>query len=655
MEKGKKQEVINQVLAYLAINSSYLTDIGLFYGRMGIILFFVRYARISGLRQYEYLAEMLLEEIYKEIHKDMPIQLASGLCGIGWGIEYLVRNGFMTGDTDKILKDIDQRVMEYDPKRMKDLSFREGLTGIVFYVLTRLSAPRQTKTCPFDSSYLDSLRIALRQAEFSKTDEVPLGLISAFFQCMDGLQVSYGIDGSFLDDFANTIVWKTDFERMPMGICDGLAGILWQDLIGCKTGASYLNMTGKRNLYLFAEKCRGQNYGIGTYISQLMTALDKDAWNVYVVHLKSDRTKSVEIGIEQGIHHIYLGDRHRLGYKNNYAVELRQYYQVLSAVLSPFLCDNSVFHFNYIQIADLAVLLKKFYPGSKTVFTVHYTEWSFALLGDRSRLENMFENHEHTYIEDSVCENVSMWRYQLGMFDQIVAIARHSYKDLVEIYKVPKEKIRMIPHGIEDKYKPLGKEERLDKRRKYGFCPEDRILLFAGRIDQIKGVMLLAKAFLSLKKKYPKLKLVIAGDGNFNELLQACRPGWSDYILTGFVNKETLYELYSISDIGVLPSLHEEFGYIALEMMMMRLPVIAGKTTGLSELIIENETGCLIDWVDHDSFGSQNTALLEQSITMLIEDGSLCLKYAENGRKRYISNYSIDVFKNSMKKLYEFA
>ena len=164
MEKGKKQEVINQVLAYLAINSSYLTDIGLFYGRMGIILFFVRYARISGLRQYEYLAEMLLEEI----HKDMPIQLASGLCGIGWGIEYLVRNGFMTGDTDKILKDIDQRVMEYDPKRMKDLSFREGLTGIVFYVLTRLSAPRQTKTCPFDSSYLDSLRIALRQAEFPR-------------------------------------------------------------------------------------------------------------------------------------------------------------------------------------------------------------------------------------------------------------------------------------------------------------------------------------------------------------------------------------------------------------------------------------------------------------------------------------------------------
>ena len=52
--------------------------------------------------------------------------------------------------------------------------------------------------------------------------------------------------------------------------------------------------------------------------------------------------------------------------------------------------------------------------------------------------------------------------------------------------------------------------------------------------------------------------------------------------------------MLSIGDIGVSPSLHEEFGFVALEMMMMKLPLIAGKTTGLSELVKNEKSGLLV-------------------------------------------------------------
>lgn len=54
-------------------------------------------------------------------------------------------------------------------------------------------------------------------------------------------------------------------------------------------------------------------------------------------------------------------------------------------------------------------------------------------------------------------------------------------------------------------------------------------------------------------------------------------------MFTGYVNQRTLSDLYSVADIGVVPSLHEEFGYVAIEMMMHRLPVIVNATTGLAE------------------------------------------------------------------------
>lgn len=126
-----------QALTYLTTNSSFTGNLGLFHGRMGIILFFAHYARATQCKHYEDIAGCLLDELYEEIHENLPVNLENGLCGIGWGIEYLVQQGFMEGDTDEILADIDRKVMKLGPARITTLGFIHPLYGNDLHVINR--------------------------------------------------------------------------------------------------------------------------------------------------------------------------------------------------------------------------------------------------------------------------------------------------------------------------------------------------------------------------------------------------------------------------------------------------------------------------------------------------------------------------------------
>ena len=115
-------------------------DIGLFYGKMGRCLFFFDYSRVTELRAFEELAGELLDEVVESVCLGMPVGLSFGWCGIGWGVEYLVRKGFVEDDDNEGRNKIDEKVMEYDVRRLGDYSLATGLEGISWYVLLRLSS-----------------------------------------------------------------------------------------------------------------------------------------------------------------------------------------------------------------------------------------------------------------------------------------------------------------------------------------------------------------------------------------------------------------------------------------------------------------------------------------------------------------------------------
>jgi hypothetical protein len=85
----------------------------------------------------------------------MPINFESGLCGIGWGIEYLLVNRFVESESDDILSDIDNKIMERNLYKITDISLKTGLKGLFYYIDKRLNSSRKVwGSMPFDESFL---------------------------------------------------------------------------------------------------------------------------------------------------------------------------------------------------------------------------------------------------------------------------------------------------------------------------------------------------------------------------------------------------------------------------------------------------------------------------------------------------------------------
>ena len=102
---------------------------------------------------YKIFADELLKDLYDEISSNSTVNFESGLSGIGWGIEYLVQNKFKKANTDIILSDIDDVIMEININRMNDLSIKTGSIGILVYVYTRLNARCKNRIMPFNKEY----------------------------------------------------------------------------------------------------------------------------------------------------------------------------------------------------------------------------------------------------------------------------------------------------------------------------------------------------------------------------------------------------------------------------------------------------------------------------------------------------------------------
>ena len=97
------EKIANHYLFY----GSFYSDLGLYNGKMGMVIFFFHYARYTGNSLYEDFAGELLDDIYEDITDNISF---SQLCEIGWGILYLLQQGFVEGNADEVLEIIDERI-----------------------------------------------------------------------------------------------------------------------------------------------------------------------------------------------------------------------------------------------------------------------------------------------------------------------------------------------------------------------------------------------------------------------------------------------------------------------------------------------------------------------------------------------------------------
>lgn len=203
---------------HLMLHSCFTNNLGLYHGKIGIVLFFCYYARYTREILYDDFAGYLTDQLCEEMYDKISFDLEDGLCGIGWGITYLLQNNLMQGDPYDILYDIDAKIMEYDPQRIKEADLKSGLGGLFSYATCRLyHAYKNSTILPFDSSYLNSLyTAALRQPDIPGAPQY----ISSFKK-----EPLFTYPSGFLTSILPVPNLEADLTQYPLGLENGIAGM----------------------------------------------------------------------------------------------------------------------------------------------------------------------------------------------------------------------------------------------------------------------------------------------------------------------------------------------------------------------------------------------------------------------------------------------
>jgi D-inositol-3-phosphate glycosyltransferase len=192
--------------------------------------------------------------------------------------------------------------------------------------------------------------------------------------------------------------------------------------------------------------------------------------------------------------------------------------------------------------------------------------------------------------------------------DRIVASSEIELNELVTLYRADPEKVRVIPLGVDTAlFRPL---RQADARRALGRDACENVVLFVGRIEQIKGIDVLLRALALLFFRRPELRentcLIVVGgaidpndDGSESEKIAELRGMVRQHRMeenvefVGSLTQEQLRLYYAAADLCAVPSLTESFGLVALEAMACGIPVVATRVGGLQTLVTE-ESGILV-------------------------------------------------------------
>jgi len=289
-----------------------------------------------------------------------------------------------------------------------------------------------------------------------------------------------------------------------------------------------------------------------------------------------------------------------------------------------------VFHAHDWLVATAGIGLKHVFRKPLLV-TMHSTE-----IGRRDGL--------HTDTEKMIHETEAWLTYEAW---KVICCSDYMVSHVKWAFGLPEDKLIMIPNGVNTSVYEGSETEDCEAFRAKFALPEEKIVLFVGRLVYEKGIHVLINAVPKVLERV-NAKFIIVGSGYMKEqLLKIVRSMKLEQkvLFMGFVDDETLLRLQKCADVSVVPSLFEPFGIVALEAMAAKSPIVASDTGGLSEII------------DHDATGFKaypnNPESLAWGITKILLDENYKKYIRENAYRKVEEKYDWKKIAQQTKQVYK--
>jgi len=217
------------------------------------------------------------------------------------------------------------------------------------------------------------------------------------------------------------------------------------------------------------------------------------------------------------------------------------------------------------------------------------------------------------------------WRkkYIFKIGTHFIANSYATKNDAINTYSIEKRKISVLPNLIYSNKKYISSEKEWK-------------LTFIGRFHHSKGIDVLIKAMVLVVKAFPTIKLeLIAGedDSYYRNLIKEYSLE-KNIIILGRLEREKVLQHLSTTQLSIVPSLAEAFGYVVIESFSVKVPVVGSDTGGIAEIITNDENGVL--------FPVGNDKALAKAIIHVLKDNTMRKKYARNALRSFNETYELN-------------
>ena len=384
--------------------------------------------------------------------------------------------------------------------------------------------------------------------------------------------------------------------------------------------------------------------GMNVYVRELTRQLGKMGIHVDIfTRSQDDHVPHVlhELGYGNRVVHVPAGPEHPIP-KSELANYIPEFVDGIQAFAAEKGIEYDILHSHYWMSGIAAESLSDLWAGTPIIHMFH-------TLGEmKNRIAQSEAEREGEY-------RIKGEKQVLRRANRITVATMAELTQLRFLYKGDASKMVVIPPGVDvGHFYPIPSDEA---KSYIGLKPEDRMVLFVGRIERLKGVDTLIQAMSCLQLKgdvHPVHLAIIGGDPSASReemtvemaRLQAMCDDLAmgqTVVFLGRRNQDKLPYYYSAAEVLVMPSHYESFGMVALEAMACGTPVIASEVGGLAYLVRDGETGFTIP--------DQEPDMLCDKISWLLNDKLLhdlmsyrAVEYAQDYAWEKIAKQIMDLY-----------